>query len=177
MVRGNGAPCSCYFDSLEFFEDIITVKVRSHFQKRGIIQHVLFLLCAGLELGYCLLRGDFICNHIQAVNNLDPSEVVCLRKCFVNFQNSCLRKIFFYQRTSDKDFYKVLRTWLFWDEWTSVANVWGGWQAVSTYQLPQCLWGPLSSSTAWRLDYCPKFKEGERKHKRGGSKWQKRDNV
>lgn len=132
-------------------------------------------VCAGLELGYCLLRGDFICNHIQAVNNLDPSEVVCKRKCFVNFQNSCLRKIFFYQR--GLSFYKVFRTWLFWDEWTSVANVWGGWQAVSTYQLPQSLWGPLRSSTAWRLDYCPKFKEGERKHKRGGSKWQKRDNV
>lgn len=68
-------------------------------------------VCAGLELGYCLLRGDFICNHIQAVNNLDPSEVVCMTKCFLNFQNSCLRKIFFYQR--GLSLYKVLRTWLF----------------------------------------------------------------
>lgn len=124
---------------------------------------------------YCLLRGDFICNHIQAVNDLGPSEVVCMKKCFLNFQSSGKKNL-----PPTKGIALIYRRL---ENMAALRRVgWRGkcvrWLVGSrNLQLPQYLWGPLGGSMAWRLDYCPKFKEGERKHKRGGAKWQKRDNV
>lgn len=71
-----------FLGSSEFLEDFIPAKVLSSFPKKrkyGVCDLTALngtqLVCVGLELNW-LLRGDFICNHIQAVKNLGPSEVV-----------------------------------------------------------------------------------------------------
>ena len=73
---------------------------------------------------YCLLRGDFICNHIQAVNDLGPSEVFAWRNVFW-ISKILVRKIFLQQRGLSL-YIEDLRTRQLWEEWAGVANVWGG---------------------------------------------------